>query len=1087
MITQNNFISVLRRLGFNNNEDADIWEKSFGDHNCILKADLSKNEPIYPNEIKSEGDFTKNFYQPESYVVFVCVAKLLTIGYRPEHIVLEKTWTLGHTQKSGRADISVFDETGKQILLIIECKQAGQKYIQARKDLFINKEGKQLFSYKAQARSAKWLQLYAADYDEDNDVIIDFEEIVKCHDDKNVETLAKQDNSILLYKAASEAPDIYRVWDETYNKRTYKGLVFGENTQAYKIGVRPLRKSDLRRFNKEESISNSFLEILRHNSISDKENAFNKLLSLFICKLVDEKEKSDSDIVDFQYKEGTDDYFTLYERLLRLFHYGMDKFLKEDVFYLEDSYITETLSQYTGKKRKYLEEELKRSFQRTKLLSCQVFAFREIYNEKLFMQNGKVLVEMVELFQNYRLSYSSKEQFLGELFEQLLSHGFKQDEGQFFTPIPIARFIWNSIPYERFVNTETMSLPKVIDYACGAGHFLTEGISAISDYISHYIQEESEKEKRDEIVSKTFYGIEKDNRLARVSKIALLLNGANEAHIKAMDGLNHDESFLGERNSFDILVANPPYSVDDFKVHLERKLFHQYEVLDYMPTSSDDIEYVFIERIGHLLKPGGIAAVVLPNWVLITEDAPTKKVREIILKNFVIICISSFGGKTFGKTNTPTFVLFMVKKDSIPNKSEILKDSIDAIFNNEKLTDWEDKQIFESYIEMIGVDSEDYVHFRNKIASMDELIKHPYFKQYVDSFNKESSILNLKKTTSYKKLSEDKQNALIQSKFYDKYIQLEKEKVYYFALTSQQNVMLINPPKENDTQKRYLGYSFVNRNKKDVLVESEGLLSDINNRNNSDKMAWAVKEAFFNRQISNELLTPYITYTKLSSLLNFSREKFYITISQVLPESIKSSYSFIRLDDEDYFTLSIGNRVLNNELVDNGEIPVYSANVRDIFGYLDSENLSDYSKPSVLWGIDGEWLVNYIPAGVKFYPTDHCGYLRVNCEGLNTYYIGMIMYIIGCHHNFSRSYRAAIDRVKGLKIPCPPKKIQDKVAKECLSIEEKYKISRSMTMEDYRNQITTIMKKYKVILFGENLEYKPEPPSTQQPPIVKSK
>ena len=587
MITKENFKKVLDKLGFAKSQAPHIMTKTYGDFNCTLKVDLLKNEPIYPDEIKSEGDFTKNFKQPESYVVFVCVAKLLKIGYRPEHIVLEKTWTLGHSQKSGRADISVFDETGEHILLIIECKQAGSKYQKARKDLFENIEGKQLFSYKAQARAAKWLQLYAADYDEENDEIIDLEEIVKSHDDKNVETLAQDDPSILLYQNASEAPDLYRVWDETYNKKTYKGLVFGKDTQAYKIGVRPLRKCDLQTFNKEDGIANSFLEILRHNSISDKDNAFNKLLSLFICKLVDEKEHIGDEVVDFQYKEGSDDYFTLYERLLRLFHLGMYNFLKEDVFYLEDTYISDTLEQFTGKKRQFLEEELRRSFQRTKLLSCQVFAFREIYNEKLFMQNGKVLVEMVELFQNFRLSYSSKQQFLGELFEQLLNHGFKQDEGQFFTPIPITRFIWNSLPFEQYVNCEKGTLPKVIDYACGAGHFLTEGISAISDYIKTVSKENIVNEEK---ISKSFYGIEKDNRLARVSKIALLLNGANDAQIRAMDGLYHDTDFLGERNSFDILVANPPYSVDDFKPHLDRKLRDQFEILQYMSSSSDDIE-----------------------------------------------------------------------------------------------------------------------------------------------------------------------------------------------------------------------------------------------------------------------------------------------------------------------------------------------------------------------------------------------------------------------------------------------------------------------------------------------------------------
>ena len=125
----------------------------------------------------------------------------------------------------------------------------------------------------------------------------------------------------------------------------YKGLFFGKDTTAYKIGVRPLCKKDLTEFSNDDGITNSFLEILRHNSISDKENAFNKLRSLFICKMVDEKERLDDDEVDFQYKEGTDNYFTLYERLLRLFHRGMDKFLKEDVVYLEDDYISRTLDQ----------------------------------------------------------------------------------------------------------------------------------------------------------------------------------------------------------------------------------------------------------------------------------------------------------------------------------------------------------------------------------------------------------------------------------------------------------------------------------------------------------------------------------------------------------------------------------------------------------------------------------------------------------------------------------------------------------------------------------------------------------------------
>lgn len=58
---------------------------------------------------------------------------------------------------------------------------------------------------------------------------------------------------------------------------------------------------------------------------------------------------------------------------------------------------------------------------------------------ELFYQNGKILVEVVQLFEEYRIIGSRDLQTSGDLFEQLLSKGFKQNEGQFFTPMPITR------------------------------------------------------------------------------------------------------------------------------------------------------------------------------------------------------------------------------------------------------------------------------------------------------------------------------------------------------------------------------------------------------------------------------------------------------------------------------------------------------------------------------------------------------------------------------------------------------------------------------------------------------------------------
>lgn len=291
--------------------------------------------------------------------------------------------------------------------------------------------------------------------------------------------------------------------------------------------------------------------------MSDKENAFNRLEALFICKLVDEISKDDYEIVDFQYRIGTDTYESLQDRLQRLHKQGMEDFMKEKIFYVEADYADRLFKQYTGKTRQAAIEDLNNTIRILKFYSNNDFAFKDVHNEELFFQNGKILVEVVQLFERYRIVYPSKHQFLGDLFEQLLNKGFKQNEGQFFTPMPITRFIWDSLPLQSYMSEK--GIPKVIDYSCGAGHFLTEAVAAI---------DEVRKNMDNTWVEKHIWGIEKDYRLSRVSKISMFMNGAGGANIIFGDGLeNYPEKEI-ENGSFDILVANPPYAVSAFKSHL---------------------------------------------------------------------------------------------------------------------------------------------------------------------------------------------------------------------------------------------------------------------------------------------------------------------------------------------------------------------------------------------------------------------------------------------------------------------------------------------------------------------------------------
>ncbi|HEH4873420.1 TPA: restriction endonuclease subunit S [Campylobacter jejuni] len=159
------------------------------------------------------------------------------------------------------------------------------------------------------------------------------------------------------------------------------------------------------------------------------------------------------------------------------------------------------------------------------------------------------------------------------------------------------------------------------------------------------------------------------------------------------------------------------------------------------------------------------------------------------------------------------------------------------------------------------------------------------------------------------------------------------------------------------------------------------------------------------------------------------------------------------------FKLSIGKRVLNNELLENGQIPVYSANVLEVFGFVNKEILQDYDNDSVLWGIDGDWMVGFIPKNKKFYPTDHCGVLRVDDTKINAKYISFILNEAGKKQGFSRKLRASIDRIKALRVKLPSLEFQDQIADITDKIEKKineYKIELDRLEEEKEK----ILQKY---------------------------
>lgn len=1064
MITKDNLKKVLSFLGFEKETVGEYYSKIYS--TCSIHVDFDNETLIYPEDkgLVVNDRTTSNFSHNENFVVFECVCRLLDKGYRPEHIELEPRWTLGHDAKGGKADILVKDED-KNPLIIVECKTAGAEFNKEKKNT--EEDGGQLFSYWQQEGATRWLTLYSSDF-KDNEICYKCLS-VNCSDDANIAKIAEKDNDLHIYANAYNDKDRFEVWSNTYGQQWLDDVIFSPESQAYNIGIPPLRKGQLRDFSPEDKIVNRFEEILRHNNVSDKENAFNRLVALFICKLVDEIKKLDLDEVDFQYKQGTDTYESLQDRLQKLHQQGMEEFMKEKIFYVEADYAERLFEQYTGRKRKAAIEDLNRTIRILKFYSNNDFAFKDVHNEELFFQNGKILVEVVQLFQPYRIVYPSKHQFLGDLFEQLLNKGFKQNEGQFFTPTPITRFIWDALPLQQYISKR--DLPRIIDYACGAGHFLTEAVEAINAV---------RQDGNNSWVEKHIYGIEKDYRLARVSKISMFMNGAGGANIIFGDGLeNYAEKGITS-GSFDILVANPPYSVSGFKQHLKLKN-NTFNIIDKITLDGSEIETLFVERIAQLLKPQGIAAVILPASILSNSSNSYIAAREQLLQNFMLRAIVNFGSKTFGATGTNTVVLFLERYNEPPQVSKMAEDVVDGILSNTDCSDWQDKDVMEEYLAHQGIDDDTYKQFLSKSMPWELLQADSYLKSYTEAVEKMA--------ISYpKSATDEKKKEILLNKFFEYAFTIERDKLYYFTLVHSQKTLVISAPTDNKDQKVFLGYDWSNRKGAEGIIINKkgGQLYDDENRFASNTLASCIRFAYYG-DVDVELPEEIQKYAKtywLKDMMDFSQsKKDKIVRTTVLDKfEIKSKYPLVVLGDIVIINppKSEIRDVSNDTLVSFVEMSSVSnegfitKKVDRKIGELRSGGYTYFAENDIIIAKitpcmeNGKCAIaiglsNKIGMGSSEFHVFRCSNKIINSYlfallNMNTIRKAAEMNMTGAsgHRRVPEAF------YKELQIPLPPIDIQKKIVKECRKVDDEYNNSR-MTIDTYRQKIKDIFIKLEVV------------------------
>ena len=164
-----------------------------------------------------------------------------------------------------------------------------------------------------------------------------------------------------------------------------------------------------------------------------------------------------------------------------------------------------------------------------------------------------------------------------------------------------------------------------------------------------------------------------------------------------------------------------------------------------------------------------------------------------------------------------------------------------------------------------------------------------------------------------------------------------------------------------------------------------------------------------------------------------------------LDQSNVEKVEFASLGDETRFEVRIGDRVLKKDSQE-GDIPCISANVHDVFGYVtESEILgNDWSRPSVVWGVDGHFDWHLIGAGTRFHPTDHCGVLRIRDGNIDAEYLWHTLRATRERYGFDRTFRANLKNIVQVAVPIPVSddgtmslELQRKMAAKYREIEER--------------------------------------------------
>ncbi|HEF9062160.1 TPA: restriction endonuclease subunit S [Campylobacter coli] len=385
-----------------------------------------------------------------------------------------------------------------------------------------------------------------------------------------------------------------------------------------------------------------------------------------------------------------------------------------------------------------------------------------------------------------------------------------------------------------------------------------------------------------------------------------------------------------------------------------------------------------------------------------------------------------------------------------------------------------------AYCDFRKFDKELYSNFLN--GNLDsKLTELEAFKDYRNAFRQTSDYKKLKESKIYKE-SKDKQD--LEDKAFLAYAQaIEKDKLLYFSLSLNQEVLIIKSPSDIKEQKKFLGYEWSNRKGDEGLKElHEPYLSPLferGNPQNETKLNTLIYKSFLNTlDVIPQELQIYATKARLVDMMDFEKVEFNKAISL----NVKSRDELNPFKNSKYELVRLGevcdlNKIRNQASATQIEkMNLNSGNVKLLPSSKNYEWWTD-EKTAGQFINEGE----VITLGVARYANikKHKGkFVSANNHILSVKdkskiifdFLYILLEICGQKlYKQGQQYPQFDTNIfYSFKIPLPPLEIQKQIVAECEKIEEQHN-TLSLSIKEYQKLIKAMLQKCGII--EDNQEY----------------